>query len=86
MNLENEALREDGWNAHRGCRLSMPNLETISPVIIEIRAFAPALKADIQPTVPPTRSRGRTRAVWFNPVGNSGPKRMPIIEIEIAAT
>ena len=73
------------WNTHDGCTLSMPNFEAISPVAYERRVLPPAPQADIHPTVPLTRWRGRTRAVWFSAIGNIGPRITPIIVTEIAA-
>ena len=79
---------EDYWvgfeNTHKGCKLSIPKFEAIAPVINGRRALPPAPQATIHPTVPFTRWRGRTCAVWFIAMGYIGPKRMPITETEIA--
>ena len=63
----------------------MPNFEAIAPVINGRTALPPTPQADIHPTIPLTRWRGRTRAEWFTAIGYIGPRRMPIIETEIAA-
>ena len=73
------------WNTHEGCRLPMPNFEAISPVAYDRKVLPPAAQADIHPTVPLTRCRGITRAVWFIAIGYIGPRITPIIVTEIAA-
>ena len=70
---------------YKGCKLSIPKFEAIMPVMKGRRTLPPAPQAAIHPTVPFTRWRGRTRAVWFIAIGYIGPKRIPITVTETAA-
>jgi len=71
-------------NTHKGCKLSIPHFEAIVPVTNGRRVLPAAPQADIHPIVALMRWRGRTRAVWFMTIGYIGPRRMPIIETEMA--
>lgn len=71
-------------NTHRGCRLFIPCLWAIAPVINGIMALPACPNPAIQPIAPVRIHGGRIRDDWFMAIGNMGPRRTPINDTVMA--
>lgn len=69
---------------HRGCRLLIPALLAIAPVMKGNAADPVCPSPAIQPIQPVSSQRGRTRPDWFITIGYIGPSRMPTSETATA--
>lgn len=74
----------EGRDAHSGCKLLIPNLDEIAPVMNGRTALPAWPKPAIQPMDPVRIHRGRTRPAWFIAIGYMGPRRTPTSETATA--